>query len=231
MPKKNIFNIFSNIDHRDSEGRTQLYKAAKDGNLKKIKQCLSSGADPNIPNYRGLTPLHQAAYWGEVEIVKELLKAGAKPDADNGKGWTPMHSAALASGLSRRPSVIKLLIEEGADSKAEDCFGWSPEDYMKLWLKHDPKNLNKIHKLLKDTPFLDNTQQPDIDKLGLEKDHDATPPRHLQEKSVKSDEADMKRVHDLLDQIEQRKAPADTPANTNDSPAPKPTVKPKTPKL
>ena len=203
MAKKNIFNIFSNIDGRDDNGRTQLYKAAKDGNLRKVKQCLKNGADPNIPNYQGLTPLHQAAYWGEIEIVKELLKAGAKADADNGKGWTPMHSASLATGLERRPEVIKILIEEGADSKAEDCFGWSPEDYMELWCEHDQYNMIKIRQVLTDSSFLDDTQQPDVKKLGLEKDGHS-PPRHAKSHAT-GKQRDMDDVEEILKEVEDRK--------------------------
>ncbi len=218
--KKNIFNIFSSINSRDENGRTELYKAAKDGNLQKVKSYLKSGADPDIPNYQGLTPLHQAAYWGEVEIVKELLNAGANPSADNGKGWTPLHSAALAAGLDRRSDVIKLLMEHGADCKAEDTHGWSPQDYMKLWVKHDQSNLQKIRKAVNDDGFLDNTQQPDMDKLGMKKtggkdknkgkDKDGKlPPPHAADSGVAAREEE--EIAELLRRIEERNAKSAAP--------------------
>lgn len=198
--KKTIFNLFSNANRRDENGRTELYKAAKAGNLQKVRSCIKSGTDPDIPNFQGLTPLHQAAYWGEVEIVKELLAAGADPNADNGRGWTPLHSAALAAGLDRRAEVIKLLLDAGCDCKAPDNYGWSAEDYMNLWVEHDDKNLEKMRKVFQDENFLDKTQQPDMHKLGVKKD-DKQPPQHA--KDAANDDAE---IADLLRRIEDRSA-------------------------
>lgn len=198
--KKTIFNLFSNANRRDENGRTELYKAAKAGNLQKVRSCIKSGTDPDIPNFQGLTPLHQAAYWGEVEIVKELLAAGADPNADNGRGWTPLHSAALAAGLDRRAEVIKLLIDAGCDCKAPDNYGWSAEDYMNLWVEHDDKNLEKMRKVFQDESFLDKTQQPDMHKLGVKKDG-KQPPSHA--KDATNDDSD---IADLLRRIEDKTA-------------------------
>ncbi|MBL1147847.1 MAG: ankyrin repeat domain-containing protein [Proteobacteria bacterium] len=200
--KKTIFNLFSNANRRDDNGRTELYKAAKAGNVQKVKSCIKSGTDPDIPNFQGLTPLHQAAYWGEVEIVKELLAAGADPNADNGRGWTPLHSAALAAGLDRRAEVIKLLIDAGCDCKTPDNYGWSAEDYMRLWIEHDDKNLEKMRKVFQDESFLDKTQQPDMDKLGVKKDN-KQPPSHAKSNDAANDDSD---IADLLRRIEDRSA-------------------------
>jgi len=200
--KKTIFNLFSNANRRDDNGRTELYKAAKAGNVQKVRSCLKSGTDPDIPNFQGLTPLHQAAYWGEVEIVKELLAAGADPHADNGRGWTPLHSAALAAGLDRRAEVIKLLVDAGCDCKAPDNYGWSAEDYMHLWIAHDDKNLEKMRKVFQDESFLDKTQQPDMDKLGVKKD-DKQPPSHAKDSSAGNDDSD---ITELLRRIEDKTA-------------------------
>jgi ankyrin repeat protein len=167
---RKLFNFLSYLrpNRRDDKGRTRLYKAAKHGNLSEVKRLLSAGADPNVPNYRGLTPLHQAAYWGELNIAKELLIAGANPKATNGRGWTPLHSASLSAGLSGRRHVIQLLLKLGADPHAIDKYGWAPVDYTALWEDQNPK-LSKILNFLKQLAEAEDTQQPDMDKLGMDK--------------------------------------------------------------
>ncbi len=176
---KRVFNIFSDwgINGQDGLGRTRLYRATKDGDISAVKSLIKSGAKINIKNNRGLIALHQASYWGELEIVKNLLYAGADFNADNGKGWTPLHSAALSAGLPRRMKVIEMLIDAGANPDKQDIYGWSPKDYMKLWENHDRGNLKKLHNVMDNKEFIDDIQQPDITKLGLEK-HKPEPPAH-----------------------------------------------------
>jgi len=173
---RKIFNHLSHLrpNHRDKQGRTALYRAAKHGNMTEVKKLLSIGADPNIPNNKGLTPLHQAAYWGELEVARALLAAGADPKVTNGKGWTPLHSASLAAGLSKRRRVIQLLLKLGADPHAPDKYGWTPVDYTSLWEDQNPK-LVKVLDFLRQKSNSDDFQQPDMGKLGMDKAQDNAP--------------------------------------------------------
>lgn len=163
--------LFAN--KRDSQGRTALYRAAKDGNINRVRELLKdSKANPNICTKKGLSPLHQAAHWGEVEIVKLLLDFGADPNCDNGKGWTPLHSAALAAGLKGRKEVIKLLLEAGADPNKDDANGWTPVHYAALWKNNDTELGRLKKKILPRIPyrhFASDEHQPDIRDLGLKK--------------------------------------------------------------
>ncbi len=180
---KKLFDIFKKftINGQDGEGRTRLYRAAKLGNIQDVKRLLAAGADPNIQTNKGLAPLHQAVYWGEVRIVKELIKYGADVNIDNGKGWTPLHSVAMSAGLPRRKKIIKILLDAGADNDKEDIYGWSPKDYMQLWIKHDKENLKKLKNVMDDKVFLDDVQQPDIKKIGLKKDRPEPPSHHVED--------------------------------------------------
>ena len=63
----------------DSEGNTPLHHAARSGNMRRIKACLSAGHDLNAKNKAGLTPLAVATEHGCHEAVIELLRAQAKP--------------------------------------------------------------------------------------------------------------------------------------------------------
>jgi ankyrin repeat protein len=77
-------------------GRTNLHKAAFDGNAERVKELLKKGADPNTKDKKGRTPLHWAApYKGHVEVVKLLLEHGADPNIKNKYGRTPLHDGGV----------------------------------------------------------------------------------------------------------------------------------------
>ena len=65
----------------DSEGNTPLHHAARSGNVRRIKACLSDGHDPHARNKAGLTPLAVAEGHGRHEALMELIRAQAPPPA------------------------------------------------------------------------------------------------------------------------------------------------------
>ncbi|WP_300747663.1 ankyrin repeat domain-containing protein, partial [uncultured Brachyspira sp.] len=66
------FNLYSL-----TENEASFIEAAKNGDIKKVKELLALGADINIQNNGGDTALIWSAYYGHTETVKELIKAGA----------------------------------------------------------------------------------------------------------------------------------------------------------
>ncbi|XP_064389446.1 uncharacterized protein LOC135337438 [Halichondria panicea] len=69
----------------------ELWVAAGDGDVSKVKSLLARGANPNHPEYY---PLHYACRNGHLEIVKAVVKAGADPERRDVWGWSPVHYAA-----------------------------------------------------------------------------------------------------------------------------------------
>jgi uncharacterized protein len=72
------------INDRDEVGATQLFDAVTDAAIRpsnkavrRVKELLSQGADPNIGENNGITPLMQAASGGARELAKLLLENGA----------------------------------------------------------------------------------------------------------------------------------------------------------
>ena len=55
-----------------------IHKAAKDGNIKAIKQHLAAGADVNAKDKNGKTPLDWAIEFKETEIAELIRKHGGK---------------------------------------------------------------------------------------------------------------------------------------------------------
>ena len=65
--------IFGYIDNYDKNGRTKLMNASREGNLKKVKQLLSEGADVNKKSKYGVNSLGYAVEEGHLEVVKALI--------------------------------------------------------------------------------------------------------------------------------------------------------------
>ena len=75
-----------------------IHKAAKDGNIKAVKQHLEAGVNVNAKNRSGSTPLHSAAFNAEKEIVELLIAAGADVNAKNNSGKTPLDNVNAKLG-------------------------------------------------------------------------------------------------------------------------------------
>lgn len=131
----------------------QLIEAAGKGDVARIKQSLSEGANANAIDMAGNTPLLNAARQGRVESARMLLDAGAEIDGRGGP-MTPLAAAALhghtilarllirngarvdvigENGLTalmnavklNQPEVARVLLEGGADTRVRDRDGQS----------------------------------------------------------------------------------------------------------
>ena len=94
----------------------KLINAAKNGDIKNVKELLAKGADVGTKNKNGETALHFAAWDGHVDVVKVLIEKGADVDAKDNDGKTALHWAALRGNVE----VARVLIEKGADVGAKN---------------------------------------------------------------------------------------------------------------
>ena len=63
-----------------------IHQAAKDGNIKAIKQHLAAGVDVNAKDDDGGTPMYWAAVNGRKEIAELLITKGADVNAKDVDG-------------------------------------------------------------------------------------------------------------------------------------------------
>lgn len=107
------------------DANKEIIKAAKSGNLEKMKALL--GMDATLVHARdadGSTPLHCATWKGHRTVVEYLLASGADVNAQNNNehwGTTPLHAAAHAN----QAEIARMLIAGGADVNAIDMNGQS----------------------------------------------------------------------------------------------------------
>ncbi len=87
-------------------------KAAFEGNLSYVKQCVES--DPlYVQGYdgNGRSLLHYAAEGGHADVVKYLLENGAIVNFEDNDGYYPMDAASRGKGT---PEILQLLREAAA---------------------------------------------------------------------------------------------------------------------
>ena len=116
-----------------------IQDAAKDGNIKAIKQHIAAGTDVNAKGRLKLgqviilivgekgesTPLHWAAYGGHKEITELFIAKGADVNAESENGVTPLHMTVVYD----HKEVAELLIANGADVNAKMDDGRTPLDW------------------------------------------------------------------------------------------------------
>jgi hypothetical protein len=88
-----------------------LGKAAREGDLAKLRALLADGADPNRRDGNGNSPLLEAVAAGQAAAARALVAAGANPNLGSSGGRTPLIEAALGG----RVEIARLLITAGAD--------------------------------------------------------------------------------------------------------------------
>ena len=99
-----------------------IHNALGNGNLKRVRALLNSGANVNARDNAGYTPLIEAAYLGRLAFVRLLLDKGANINARDNAGRTPLMRAAYRGRLP----VVKLLLDRGANVNARDNAEYTP---------------------------------------------------------------------------------------------------------
>lgn len=141
--------------------KSNLWGAARTGNLDEIRRYLDEGAAINELSHEvDLSPLSWAAISGQLEAAELLLELGADVNTGQGDGGTPFHIAVFLG----RAEIAKLLMDNGADVNRENHGGDPPMSglyapwrmvnsiNMSFQLKLDPKKVGtgraKIAKML-----------------------------------------------------------------------------------
>ena len=133
----------------------ELFNAAENGDLAKVKLLTEKGADVNARttgDVEGGTALMNASGMGHLDVVKFLVEKGADVNAVatgdvEGGSATVLIIAADGGHLD----VVKLLIENGADVNAANKEGKTAQYYAIRSVKTEVSDYTKT--LLKYNPF------------------------------------------------------------------------------
>jgi ankyrin repeat protein len=111
-----------------SKPERELFKAAAEGDPRKVREALARGANPNTWTGTGATPLHYAAFLGHAGVVKALLEGGAHVDPRDRDGRTPLHYAVAGGHVE----VVNVLLSYGASPFTGDRWGLTPLDLAEI---------------------------------------------------------------------------------------------------
>ena len=102
-----------------------LAGAARDGDIKAIKQHIKEGTDINALHFE-MPPLTWAVTMGQIEAAELLLQHGADINGRNRDSNTALHLAVFLG----RAEIAELLIKNGADVNTRNGDGATPTDLL-----------------------------------------------------------------------------------------------------
>ncbi len=99
----------ADINFKDSQGKSVLYRAVHDGLLENVEFLLSAGADQTIvATIDGITLIHKAAIKGHHCILDVLLeKSSAQLNSLSKIGSSPFHFAAMSGSTETMSCILK----------------------------------------------------------------------------------------------------------------------------
>ncbi len=127
------------------EANRSLVKGAKNNSLRRVRQALEDGADPNLGEKYNTSILKAACEVGETKIAEELIDHGAKINYSNGSS-TPLISAVE----NKHFETAKMLVERGANVN-RSCYNGSA-----LTIAIRKKNLELVKLLVENGADIEN---------------------------------------------------------------------------
>ncbi|EKP06434.1 ankyrin repeat protein [Leptospira kirschneri str. 2008720114] len=105
--------------------RFLFFNSIRSGNVKRIRNLLQNGFNPNLNFYHGITSLSIALKYHRLEIVQVLIEYRADTNlVDQSTGFTPLIHSILENDFSL--DMMFVLIRNGADLDRKDERGMSP---------------------------------------------------------------------------------------------------------
>jgi ankyrin repeat protein len=96
---------------------SELVSLVSLGSVKKVKQKLLEGWDPNVKNQDMVTPVHIAANRNDLEMLQLLLNEGAKLDVVDLFGFTPLMYARINNNEKMIQLIVKTIAEHSNSNK------------------------------------------------------------------------------------------------------------------
>jgi hypothetical protein len=104
---------------------TDIWAAAREGNLDALKQSLAAGMSVNAREPQGgATPLNISAVFGQTKVAVLLIEKGVDVSIANNDGNTALHLASFFA----HPDLVDVLLKHGAPVRVKNGRGETPLD-------------------------------------------------------------------------------------------------------
>ncbi|KAI7851420.1 ankyrin repeat-containing domain protein [Circinella umbellata] len=104
---------------KGEQTKDNLWIAAGDGQLDRVKELIESGIDVNSHDEYGYTALHAAVSYNQKEILDYLLEKGGNINIEDFEKDTPLYVAETLD-------MARFLIDKGAKASHKNAEGLSP---------------------------------------------------------------------------------------------------------
>lgn len=126
-------------ERQEEERRTEIIRAAHQGNIDRVRLLLDSGVDPNTEGKYGSSALFSAVRFGYTDIARLLFNAGA----------TLKPNLLYFAAESGHDDMVELLLEKGADINERYTTGQSYDSLdTPLHVASDYGNVSTVRLLL-----------------------------------------------------------------------------------
>lgn len=102
---------------------TNIWIAASDGDVARVRELLASGHSPNDKDENSYTPMHAAASYGHLELLDVLLENGGDINITDDDGDTPLYTV-------ENIATARYLVEHGAVVNRVNLEGVSPIEHL-----------------------------------------------------------------------------------------------------
>lgn len=100
-----------------------LWVAAGDGDLERVKELINQSISPNIPDPNTYTPMHAAASYGQIEVLAYLVANGGDVNITDEDGDTPLYTV-------ENIETARWLVDHGAVVDRRNNEGISPIEHL-----------------------------------------------------------------------------------------------------
>ncbi len=107
------------VKRQETDGRSVLHAAVRNGHPSLIVNLIARGADPNLRDERGMTPLNMACRITDNRaVIEALVSMGAKKNTETNTGETCFYYALINNG---RYEIIRYLLQQEFPTTYENC--------------------------------------------------------------------------------------------------------------
>ena len=111
-------------EYKGTERTTQLMRAAREGDEKRVRELVAAGAKLDLVDVRGWSALHHATFNDHAGVAKLLLNGKFEgKGADTNRRTNAGETALIWASFQGREAVVRLLLARGADVTLRDRVG------------------------------------------------------------------------------------------------------------